>query len=204
MFLAWMMIKLIKNSLFIFDLKGDLMKKNLCVSIIVTATILIMISDAHPLDINGWWKVNMSIEHADFVTGHWDKIHATGSAAAYIYLYNVNEYTFNGIGYLALPKGDGTWYLNIVAPGHYIVYLKNNIVVLFINSGQWDVDQASGSTLVLRAYGTTSATQLKGYYTEYDIENVGTPEQFVRMSSLNAMRVNADMVPDDVMDLIPH
>ena len=180
------------------------MKKNLFSLIIATLTILTVIHGAHALDIEGWWKANMNIEYADLVTGEWDSIRAIGTLASYLYFFNVNENTFSGAGYLILNKGNNEYYTNIV-DGHYTVYFRNNAVVLFIQSGLLgEGDQASGSMIILKAYGTpTTVTQLKGYYTEYDIENTGTPEQFIRMGTISATRVNVELVPEGAKNLIP-
>ena len=180
------------------------MKKKIFYLFIITLTILTIVNGAHALDIEGWWKANMNIEYADLVTGEWDSIRAIGTLASYLYFFNVNENTFSGAGYLILNKGNNEYYTNIV-DGHYTVYFRNNAVVLFIQSGLLgEGDQAVGSTIILRANGTpTTVTQLKGYYTEYDIENTGTQEQFIRMATISATRVNVELVPEGAKNLIP-
>jgi len=180
------------------------MKKNLFVSIFVIITTLIMLSHAYALEIEGWWKASMTYDYADFATGEWKIIRATGANVSYLYFYNIHEYTYSGIGYLVLDGGEGVgYYLNIAPPGYYTVYVKNNIIVLFIQSGLFDENMAVGSTIILKPFGSGNMSQLKGYYTEYDIENEGTPEQFIRMGSISATRVNVQMVPDEVKELIP-
>lgn len=179
------------------------MKKTIFISIFVTAITLMIIGHAHALDIEGWWRATMTIDYADFVTGEWESIRATGKNTSYLYFYKIQEYNYSGMGYLVLYDGTKGYYLNITPPGYYTVYVRNNIVVLFIQSGLFDENLASGSTIILRPSGSGNMSQLKGYYTEYDIENIGTPEQFVRMGSISATRVNVAMVPDDVKKLIP-
>jgi hypothetical protein len=179
------------------------MKKNIFIYILVTVTALIMISRAYALDIEGWWRATMTMDYADFPTGEWQIIRATGKNTSYLYFSNIQEYTYSGIGYLVLYDGSDGYYLNIAPPGYYTVYLRNNIAVLFIQSGLFDENQASGSTIILRLVGSGNTSQLKGFYTEYDIENTGTPEQFIRMGPISATRVNVQMVPDDAKKLIP-
>jgi hypothetical protein len=186
------------------DIKGDVMKKSILFLFVTTLAIFTIINGAHALDIDGWWKATMQIEYSDLVTGEWETIRAIGTMASYLYFFNVNENTFSGAGYLILNRGNNEYYTNLV-DGYYTVYFRNNVVVLFIQSGLFpDGIEAVGSTIVLKAHSTpTTVTKLTGYYTEYDIENTGTPEQFIRMGTISATRVNVEMVPEGAKNLIP-
>jgi hypothetical protein len=185
------------------------MNKRVFISLIAIFTVFAAIPNAHSLNIDGWWKARMTMEQGDFVTGEWTVLQATAKKVSYIYIFNAMENTFSGIAWLILWDPAASSYF--IEPGtptenHYTVYNKNNICVLAVPSViDIDGNAAGGSTITLRIHGTPNfATSLSGFYTLYDLENVGTPDLFVRMGPVHATRIEPANVPVDVMNLIPH
>jgi hypothetical protein len=136
----------------------------------------------------------MIMQQGDFVTGRWDEIPGSGKHASYIYI--VLSSSNNGLAYLFLWDAEGARYIK----EDYTFYIRNNIVVLTIPTSQ-DANgyPINGRTIVLRVFGS----RVKGYYTLYDIETEGTPDQFVRMCGVEANRVTPERVPKEVAELIP-
>lgn len=187
------------------------MNKKTSICLIAILAVFTFTPDAYSLYIDGWWKARMMIQEGDFVTGSWFTNNSSDKKVSYIYISNAMENTLSGVAYLILYNPGTKGY--IIEPANpteawYFIYNKNDICVIFIPSGldlSANPPQAAGSTIVLRVYGTPDyATALKGFYTLYDIENVGTPEMFVRMGPVHATRVDVQDVPQEVMDLIPH
>jgi hypothetical protein len=190
--------------------KGATMKKKILASLFVFIGLLSLSpTTACALDIDGWWKASMTMQQGDFVTGEWTTLQAHGKKVSYIYIYDARENTFSGVAWLILwDDADKTYFIEPGEPtqNHYTVYNKNNFCVLMVPSVV-DVDgnTAGGSTIVLRIHGTPNyATALSGFYTLYDLENVGTPDLFIRMGPVYATKIAPAKVPKEVMDLIPH
>ena len=185
------------------------MNKKAFICIIAILAVFAFTSNAYSLYIDGWWKARMTIQEGDFVTGDWFTLQASVKKVSYIYIAGAMENSFLGIAWLILWNPGGQNYIiepSVPDENHYTVYNKNNICVIAVPSViDIDGNAAAGSTIVLRTYGTPNrATALKGYYTLYDIENVGTPDMFVRMGPIHATRVDVQDIPQEVLDLIPH
>jgi hypothetical protein len=113
---------------------------------------------------------------------------------------DANENAYGGPVWFFLWDDLGQNYIKEIYP---ITYIKNDIILFFGPTGQ-DADlNFWGNTIVLRPYGPMIGrpTSMKGFYTLYDLENEGTPDQFVRMGSLDMVRVEAKYVPQEVKDL---
>jgi len=175
------------------------MKKNISIFGVVFTCLLIFVSHAYAQSsIEGWWKARMFIQQGHFETGTWDRIQATGKHGSYFYI--IKSTSNNGTAYLVLWDDLDQKYII----ENYMLYMRNNIVVLTIpTSLDSDGNLIDGRTIVLRVYGgPNTLNSMKGYYTLFDIESTGTPEQFVRMGPVDAYRVNPDKVPKDAADLV--
>jgi hypothetical protein len=172
------------------------MKKNILIfGMIVTTYLILSVSPTYAqFEIAGWWKARMIMQQGDFVTGRWDQIPGSGKHASYLYIL-LSSSTY-GLAYLFLWDGAEGKYIK----EDYTFYTRNNIVVLSIPT-TLDANgyPINGGTIVLRLYGSN----MKGYYTLFDMETAGTPDQFVRMCPVEANRITPDKVPEDVAELIP-
>jgi hypothetical protein len=176
------------------------MKKNILICFIFFICFFIFISNTYAdSNIAGWWKVAMTIQQGDFVTGVWDTFQDQGKKRCYFYIDLPSS--SSGTAYLALWNPlEGNYILET-----YTLYIRNSIAALVIPSSvDANGDLISGSTIILRVYGSPNhLSNMKGYYTLFDRENIGTPEEFVRMGPVNAYRIDVKQVPEDVKDLIP-
>lgn len=172
------------------------MKKTILIfGIIITAYLILSVSHTYAqFEIAGWWKARMIMQQGDFVTGRWDKISGAGKHVGYLYIL-LSSSTY-GLAYLFLWDGAEGKYIK----EDYTLYIRNNIVVLTIpttlDANEYPIN---GRTIVLRLYGS----RMNGYYTLFDMETTGTPDQFVRMCPVEASRITPDKVPKDVTELIP-
>ena len=172
------------------------MKKNILIfGMIVTTYLILSVSPTYAqFEIAGWWKARMIMQQGDFVTGRWHQIPGSGKHASYLYI--LLSSSTNGLAYLFLWDDADAKYIK----EDYTFYTRNNIVVLSIPT-TLDANGFSinGRTIVLRLNGSN----MKGYYTLYDMETSGTTDQFVRMCPVEANRITPDKVPEDVAKLIP-
>lgn len=172
------------------------MKKKTLFCFFLTASLLISVPYAFGgSTIAGWWRVAVTINEGDFVTGNWHATQTVGqNNLSYLYI------SLNGSssGLAAFIEGDnGTYSLE----NTYAVYIKNNIVVL-VGPSTVDTDGnlTSGSTIVFRTLGGYNIPYMKGFYTRYD----NVTDQIVRMGTLNASRVVLlQTIPDEVKKLLP-
>ena len=177
------------------------MKQKIIISVLVVIGLSISITSTHAQGINGWWIARMTIDQGNFIYGDWLRIYSQGKKSSYLYIRSASESFFSGKADVALWDEEGGNYIK----ESYTVYIRNNIVVFIIPT---TVDAAgnflSGATMVLRAYGSPNViTFMKGYYTLYDIENAGTPEEFVRMGTVSMNRpLSLRLIPKDVADLV--
>jgi len=175
------------------------MKKNISIFGVIFTCLLIFASHTcAQSSIEGWWRVRMAIQQGHFETGTWDRFQATGKHTCYLYI--VKSTSNDGTAHLALWDDLGGKYII----ENYILYMRNNVVVLSVPTA---VDEdgylLGGSTIVLRLYGgPNTLNAMKGYYTLFDIESTGTPEQFVRMAPVDAYRVNPNKVPEEALELV--
>ncbi len=174
------------------------MKREISLTLIISIGLLIFIPYAYG-DIDGWWKVKINRQEGDFVTGEWQVDVLAGKSASYIYISGAQENAYNSYG--------GAW-LYLVNLGSYIeeyystIYMKNGIIVLFDPTGLYADGNFAGTTIVLRAYGPPgNPTQLKGYYTLFDMETSVTPDLFVRMGPVTMNKIQAKDVPDVVKQM---
>lgn len=175
------------------------MKKTISIFGALFICLLIFVSHSHAQSsIEGWWKARMVIQQGHFETGTWDRIQASAKHGSYFYI--IKSTSNNGTAYLVLWDDLDQKYII----ENYMLYMRNNIVVLTIpTSLDTNGNLIDGRTIVLRVYGgPNTLNSMKGYYTLFDIESTGTPEQFVRMGPVDAFRVNPDKVPKDAADLV--
>jgi hypothetical protein len=149
-------------------------------------------------EISGWWSVKGTYLQGDFVTGDWTTLQARGKKVSYFYFFQNNS--TSGTGYFVIfDELTQTYILET-----YTLFFKNNIVVLYIPTTFDTNENPAAATIILRAFGSASTiTSMSGYYTLYDMENVATTDQFVRMGPVFATRVLISQVPDTVKQLIP-
>jgi hypothetical protein len=176
------------------------MNKKILISLSVVISLLIPISYSYSdSNIAGWWKVNINVQQGDFVTSEWIRMRHIGKRVTYLCIYLPSSNS--GKAYFAFWDDlDQAYFLE-----SYDLYVRNNIAILVVpTSFDADGNMLSGSNIVFRVYGAPDHIHtLKGYYALFDIESTGTPEQFVRMGSLNATRISPSKVPDEVANLIP-
>ena len=176
------------------------MKSKILNSLIIFICLFIPISYTYAdSTIAGWWKLRINVQQGDFVTGDWISMRPTGKKVTYLYISLPSS--FSGSAYIAIWDDlDQGYFLE-----SYTLYIRNNIAILVIpTSFDADGNMLSGSNIVFRVYGAPNhINELRGYYALFDIESEGTPEQFVRMGSLNAARISPNKVPDEVANLIP-
>ena len=178
--------------------KGDIMKKNILISLFVVIGLSIFITSAYTMDIDGWWVVRSNVLQGDFVTGEWTSLLGYGKKVSYMYISNANESAYGGPVWFYLWDDLSGTYIEEIYP---LIYTKNNVIVLFGPTGQDDEGNFWGNTIVLRPYGAISRPNLlKGFYTLYDMENQVTPDQFVRMGTIDMNRVQPKNVPKEVKD----
>ncbi len=176
------------------------MNKKILISLSVVISLLIPISYSYSdSTIAGWWKLRINVQQGDFVTGDWISMRPTGKKVTYLYISLPSS--FSGTAHIAIWDDLGQSYFL----ESYTLYIRNNIAILVIpTSFDADGNMLSGSNIVFRVYGAPNhINELRGYYALFDIESAGTPEQFVRMGSLNATRISPNKVPDEVANLIP-
>ncbi len=175
------------------------MKKIILISSIFLFCLLISVSHTHAQSsIAGWWKTRITIQQGHFETGLWDSIQARGKHSCYLYV--VLTASTSGAGYLALWDDLNQKYILET----YNLYIRNNIAVLVIpTSADTDGNIISGATIVLRLFGgPNTLNSMMGFYTLFDMESASTPEQFVRMGPVDAVRVNPNQVPTDAANLV--
>jgi len=175
------------------------MRKKIFTSLVVAIGIMICFTDAYAIDIDGWWTVRTNLQQGDFVTGEWTTLYGTGKKVSYMYILDAHESAYGGPVWLYLWSDLDNKYLEEIYP---IIYIKNNVIVFFGPTGQDADGNYWGNTIVLRPSGSISRPNvMKGFYTIYDMENIGTPDQFVRMGTLDLNRVEPKNVPKDVKDM---
>ena len=150
-------------------------------------------------DIAGWWTGKGTYEQGDFVMGEWTTLQARGKKASFLYI------TFEGssnTGTAHFVIWDDQTDDYILEP--YYLFVRNNIVVLFIPTF-YDPETGfpAGATIILRPVGSANATaSLRGYYTLYDLDTVGSSDLFVRMGSIVLNRVPVKQVPEKAKELV--
>jgi hypothetical protein len=176
------------------------MKKNILISFFAIIGLLIFITSTHAIDIDGWWVVRTNLLQGDFQTGEWTLLLGYGKKISYMYILNAHESVYGGPAWLFLWDDKSGGYIKELYP---IIYIKNSVIVLFGPTMGPDANgDYAGNTIVLRPYGSPNAPYLmSGHYALYDTENIVTPDQFVRMGTLNMSRIDAKYVPKDVKDL---
>ena len=175
------------------------MIRKICFSFVLAICLFIVLPPAYAQnEISGWWSVKGTYLQGDFVTGDWTTLQARGKKVSYFYIFQ--DTSTSGTGYFVLlDEATQTYILET-----YILFFKNNIVVLYIPTGFDTNGDPAAATIVLRALGSASTiTSMSGYYTLYDMENTSTTDQFVRMGPVFATRVLISQVPDAVKQLIP-
>ena len=175
------------------------MKKTISIFGITFTCLLIFVSHTYAQSsIEGWWRARMVIQQGHFEAGDWDRMQATGKHTSYLYI--VKSTSNDGTAYLTLWDDLEQKYII----EDYMLYMRNNIVVLTIpTSLDADGNLVHGRTIVLRIYGgPNTLNSMKGYYTLFDKESAGTPEQFVRMGPVDVYRVNPDKVPKEAAELV--
>ncbi len=145
-------------------------------------------------DIAGWWKVRFVVDQGDFVTGEWIKIHDQERKGAYVHIFQQDSNRGNA-DLIFWSPGDQRYFVE-----SYDLYLRNNIVVLYIPTFYDGEGNPAASTIVLRQIGSTV---MRGYHTLYDMEQSGSSDLFVRMGPVIFTKVNVNMVPNEVKQLIP-
>ncbi len=175
------------------------MKKRIFTGFVVAIGIMICFTDAYAIDIDGWWTVRTNLQQGDFVTGEWTTLYGTGKKVSYMYIVDAQESSYGGPAWLFLWDDASQNYIKETYP---ITYVKNNVILLFGPTALDTAGNYTGNTIVLRPSGSPgSPYSMSGYYTIYDTENIVTPDQFVRMGTLNMNRVDPKYVPKAVKDL---
>ena len=176
----------------------DIMKRKIFIILIIPISLLIFIASAYAIDIDGWWRVRGKIQQGDFVTGEWITFNSRAKQVSYMYISGAQENSYNTYGgtwlYLWSPRDSK--YIEEIYP---IIYIKNNIILFFGPTGQDDAGNFWGYTIVLKPLGPIGRpSSMTGFYTLYDMENVGTPDQFIRMGTIDMIRVEPKDVPEEV------
>lgn len=148
-------------------------------------------------NIAGWWKARLSVEQGDFVTGEWIRVRDEGKKGAYLYFFQETSNT--GTGDLVFwSKSDQRYILE-----SYNLYIRNNVIVLYIPTFYDTLGNPAASSIVLRPSGSAMIiTYMSGFYTLYDFEASGSPDLFVRMGSIFLTPVTPNKVPEEVKKLI--
>jgi hypothetical protein len=175
------------------------MEKKIFASLVVAIGIIICFNSAYAIDIDGWWVVRSNVLQGDFVTGEWISFLGYGKKVSYMYISNAKEDAYGGPAWFYIWNDLDQEYIEEIYP---LIYIKNNVIVLFGPTGGPDVDgNFWGYTIVLRPYGAIGRpNSMKGFYTLYDMEDEGTPDQFVRMGTIDMSRVQPKYVPKEVKD----
>ena len=175
------------------------MKKKILFSLGIAICIMICFSSIYAMDIDGWWTARMLVQQGDFVTGEWVTFPHYYKKVSYMYIANANENAYGGPVWFYLWDPLGNAYIEEMYP---VIYCKNNVIVLFGPTGYDEEGNYWGDTIVLRPYGPISRPSfMKGFYTLYDMENLGTPDQFVRMGTIDMTRVEPKKVPEEVKNM---
>ena len=175
------------------------MKKKIFIGFGVAICIMICFSSIYAMDIDGWWAARTNAQQGDFVTGEWITLLGYYKKVSYMYIANANENAYGGPVWFYLWDDLGGAYIEEMYP---VIYTKNNVIVLFGPTGYDEDGNFWGNTIVLRPYGSISRpNSLKGFYTLYDMENLVTTDQFVRMGTLDMSRVEPKNVPKDIKDM---
>lgn len=175
------------------------MKKKFLTGLLVVIGLVISATYAYAMDIDGWWAARTNLIQGDFQTGEWTTLLGYGKRLSYMYMVDANENSYGGPAWLFLWDDLSSSYIKEIYP---IIYVKNNIILLFGPTFQDADGNFVGNTILLRPYGTLGHPyMLRGYYTVYDTENVGTTDQFVRMGTLDMTRIEPRYVPKEVKDL---
>jgi hypothetical protein len=145
----------------------------------------------------GWWKARLTVDQGDFVTGEWYRIREEGKKGAYVYIFQ--ETSNKGRGHLVFWDSLDQRYFT----ESYDLYLRNNVLVLYIPTF-YDVDEnPAASAIILRLNGSaTVVTSMTGFYALYDLETSGSPDLFVRMGSVLLTPITPNRVPEEVKELI--
>ena len=176
------------------------MKKRIFTGFVVAIGIMICFTDAYAIDIDGWWTVRTNLQQGDFVTGEWTTFYGTGKKVSYMYIVDAQESSYGGPAWLFLWDDASQNYIKETYP---ITYIKNNVILFFAPTGE-DADLNFGAgTILLRPYGPVIGrpNEMKGFYTVYDTEIILTPDQLIRMGTLDMNRVDPKNVPKAVKDL---
>ena len=175
------------------------MIRRICFSFVFVMGLFIFLTPAFAQnEISGWWSVKGTYLQGDFVTGDWTTLQARGKKVSYFYFFQ-NTST-SGTGYFVIFDELTQSYILET----YTLFIKNNIVVLYIPTTFDTNGNPAAATIILRALGSAGTiTMMSGYYALYDIENEVTTDQFVRMGPVLATRVLISQVPLAVKQLIP-
>ena len=175
------------------------MIRRICFSFVFVMGLFIFLTPAFAQnEISGWWSVKGTYLQGDFVTGDWTSLQARGKKVSYFYFFQ--DTSNSGTGYFVLWDDLSQAYILET----YTLYIKNNVVVLYIPTIYDTNGNPAAATIILRALGSAGRiTSMSGYYALYDMENEGTTDLFVRMGPVLATRVLISQVPAAVKELIP-
>jgi len=175
------------------------MIRRICFSFVFVMCLFIFLTPAFAQnDISGWWSVKGTYFQGDFVTGDWTTLQAGGKKVSYFYFFQ-NTST-SGTGYFVIFDELTQSYILET----YTLFIKNNIVVLYIPTTFDTNGNPAAATIILKAPGSArTITSMSGYYALYDMENEVTTDQFVRMGPVFANAIPPSRVPDAVKQLIP-
>jgi hypothetical protein len=180
--------------------KGDRMMRKIFFCLVFMVSLVLFGTPAWAqYDIAGWWSGKGTYEQGDFVIGEWTTLQARGKKASFMYITFEGSSNTGTAHFVIWDDLTGDY---ILEP--YYLFVKNNIVVLFIPTFyDSDTGLPAGATIILRPYGSASTTNsLKGYYTLYDLDTVGSPDLFVRMGSIALNRILVKQVPEKVKELV--
>ncbi len=175
------------------------MIRRICFGLVLVLCLFVFLSPAWAqTDISGWWSVKGTYQQGDFVTGDWLSLQARGKKVSYLYIFQ--DTSTSGTGHFVLWDDlSGSYLLET-----YLLFYKNGVVVLYFPTAYDTSGNPATSTIIMRPLGSAATiTMMSGYYVLYDMENEGTPDQFVRMGPVMANRVLISQVPEDVKKLIP-
>jgi hypothetical protein len=183
-----------------FSKKGDIMKKRIFIGLLVFFSLMIFFTYAYAIDIDGWWVAGTNFIQGNFQTGEWTRLSGHGKKRSFMYILDAHEGSYGGPASLFLWDDSAGGYIKETYP---VIYIRNNVILLFGPTSQDADGNFTGNTIVLRPYGPIGRPYLlRGYYTLYDTENIITTDQFVRMGTLNMSRVDPKNVPKEVQDLL--
>ena len=187
--------------------KGDRMMRKFFFCLVFMVSLVLFGTPAWAQhDIAGWWSGKGTYEQGDFVIGEWTTLQARGRKASFMYITFEGSSNTGTAHFVIWDDLTGDY---ILEP--YYLFVKNGIVVLFIPTFYDDSTNEfpglpglpAGATIILRPFGSASTTtSLRGYYTLYDLDTLGSADLFVRMGSIALNRILVQQVPEKVKELV--